>query len=84
MHFGATLFRQTKNAVTESPTTHGPSGVVTGSDSRSSLLVIHGLPITAAVSEVLALLELNLLDERDRIIQQHLWLQKELDNIGAG
>ena len=46
--------------------------------------MIHGLPITAAVSEVLALLELNLLDERDRIIQQHLWLQKELDNIGAG
>ena len=46
--------------------------------------MIHRLPITAAVSEVLALLELNLLDERDRIIQQRLWLQKELDNIGAG
>jgi hypothetical protein len=45
---------------------------------------MHGLPITAPVSEVLALLELNLLDERDRIIQQRLWLQKELDNIGAG
>ena len=46
--------------------------------------MIHGLPITAAVSEVLALLELNLLDEHDRIIQQRFWLQKELDNIGAG
>ena len=46
--------------------------------------MIHGLPITAAVSEVLALLELNLLDGRDRIIQKRLWLQKELDNIGAG
>ena len=45
---------------------------------------MHWLPVTAAVSEVLPLLELNLLDERDRIIQQRLWLQKELDNIGAG
>ena len=25
----------------------------------------------------------NLLDERDRIIQQRLWLQNELDNVGA-
>ena len=46
--------------------------------------MIHGLPVTAGVSEVLALLELNLLDERDRMIQQRLWLQNELDNVGAG
>ena len=26
----------------------------------------------------------NLLDERDRMIQQRLWLQNELDNVGAG
>ena len=26
----------------------------------------------------------NLLDERDRMIQQHLWLQNELDAAGAG
>ena len=26
----------------------------------------------------------GLLDERDRLIQQRLWLQKELDNVGAG
>ena len=26
----------------------------------------------------------NLLDERDRMIQQRLWLQSELDNVGAG
>ena len=26
----------------------------------------------------------NLLDERDRMIQQRLWLQNELDKIGAG
>ena len=25
----------------------------------------------------------NLLDERDRMIQQRLWLQNELDNVGA-
>ena len=54
------------------------------SDSRAGFNVVNRLPITAAVSEVLALLELNLLDEHDRIIQQRLWLQKELDNIGAG
>ena len=46
--------------------------------------MIHGLPVTAAVSEVLPLLELNLLDERDRMIQQRLWLQNELDNVVAG
>ena len=26
----------------------------------------------------------GLLDERDRLIQQRLWLQNELDNVGAG
>ena len=26
----------------------------------------------------------NLLDERDRMIQQHLWLQNELDNVDDG
>ena len=26
----------------------------------------------------------NLLDERDRMIQRRLWLQNELDNVGAG
>lgn len=26
----------------------------------------------------------NLLDERDRMIQQRLWLQNELNNVGAG
>ena len=26
----------------------------------------------------------NLLDERDRMIQQRHWLQNELDNVGAG
>ena len=26
----------------------------------------------------------NLLDERDRMIQQRLWLLNELDNVGAG
>ena len=26
----------------------------------------------------------NLLDERDGMIQQRLWLQNELDNVGAG
>ncbi|MCB4412315.1 hypothetical protein [Synechococcus sp. MU1611] len=26
----------------------------------------------------------NLLDERDRMIQQRIWLQNELDNVGAG
>ena len=26
----------------------------------------------------------GLLDERDRLIQQPLWLQNELDNVGAG
>ena len=26
----------------------------------------------------------TLLDERDRMIQQRLWLQNELDNVGAG
>ena len=26
----------------------------------------------------------GLLDERDRMIQQRLWLQNELDNVGAG
>ena len=26
----------------------------------------------------------NLLDERDQMIQQRLWLQNELDNVGAG
>ena len=26
----------------------------------------------------------NLLHERDRMIQQRLWLQNELDNVGAG
>ena len=26
----------------------------------------------------------NFLDERDRMIQQLLWLQNELDNVGAG
>ena len=26
----------------------------------------------------------NLLDERGRMIQQRLWLQNELDNVGAG
>ena len=26
----------------------------------------------------------NLLDERDRMFQQRLWLQNELDNVGAG
>ena len=26
----------------------------------------------------------NLLDERDRMIQQRLWLQNELDNVGDG
>ena len=26
----------------------------------------------------------NLLDERDRMIQQRLWLQNELANVGAG
>ena len=26
----------------------------------------------------------NLLDERDRMIHQRLWLQNELDNVGAG
>ena len=26
----------------------------------------------------------NLLDERDRMIQRSLWLQNELDNVGAG
>ena len=46
--------------------------------------MIHGLPVTAAVSEMLALLKLNLLDERDRMIQQRLWLQNELDNVVAG
>ena len=45
--------------------------------------MIHGLPVTAAVSAVLALLKLNLLDERDRKIQQRLWLQNELDNVGV-
>ena len=26
----------------------------------------------------------NLLDQRDQMIQQRLWLQNELDNVGAG
>ena len=26
----------------------------------------------------------GLLDERDRLIQQRLWLRNELDNVGAG
>ena len=26
----------------------------------------------------------NLLDQRDELIQQRIWLQNELDNVGAG